>query len=56
MKAYRDQISLYPELGNTSIVSSEIMLFPTGQQVTEDDIKRFADILNDFLLAKSKPK
>ena len=56
MKAYRDQISMYPELGNTSIVSSEIILFPTGLQVTEDDIKRFADILNEFLLEKNKPK
>ena len=50
MKAYRDHISICPELENTSIVSSEIILFPTGLQVIETDIKKFADIFNKFLL------
>lgn len=37
------------ELPNTDKISSEIIIFPTGNQVSYEDIKNFAKLFKDFL-------
>ena len=49
MEAYKDKNMSCIELKNTTIISSQLILFPTGFQVSPSDIGKFADYFREFL-------
>lgn len=44
------------KLPNTDKISSEIIIFPTGKQVSYQDIKKFANFYKDFLTQNRLPR
>ena len=49
MEAYKDKNMSCIELKNTTIISSQLILFPTGFQVSPSDIGKFMIISGEFL-------